>query len=328
MADLNLCQIHIKGETSMPKIGRNDLCPCGSGKKYKKCCLGKDKPFNTKPIVTSPVNRFISYEEVNELSTDEIIGKLRELGIPFEQQSFLKDVEKFYSAEDLSENWFHQYRMTIKGRDEDFPWVAVWILWERLAPLNNLSMEQMDEWIEKGYEYADENHSIAACDTWLKVWEGIKYRTKPEFQNLDGLNKHYEGSFFILNFCQDLESELDNAGLDDPTYFEKRINYCREFCAYFPDERVLVIHNMRRALADSYARLGQFEKAESEFKQLVHDYPENPWGYIGWGDLFFLEEKKDYPKARALYEKGLTLAKDPMDIEAVQERLVDLREES
>lgn len=21
------------------KIGRNDLCPCGSGKKYKKCCL-------------------------------------------------------------------------------------------------------------------------------------------------------------------------------------------------------------------------------------------------------------------------------------------------
>lgn len=24
-----------------PKAGRNDLCPCGSGKKYKKCCLDK-----------------------------------------------------------------------------------------------------------------------------------------------------------------------------------------------------------------------------------------------------------------------------------------------
>ena len=24
-----------------PKIGRNDPCPCGSGKKYKKCC-GRD----------------------------------------------------------------------------------------------------------------------------------------------------------------------------------------------------------------------------------------------------------------------------------------------
>ncbi|BCG57288.1 SEC-C metal-binding domain-containing protein [Paenibacillus sp. URB8-2] len=27
----------------MIKIGRNDLCPCGSGKKYKKCCLGKER---------------------------------------------------------------------------------------------------------------------------------------------------------------------------------------------------------------------------------------------------------------------------------------------
>jgi hypothetical protein len=23
-----------------PKVGRNDACPCGSGKKFKKCCLG------------------------------------------------------------------------------------------------------------------------------------------------------------------------------------------------------------------------------------------------------------------------------------------------
>ncbi|MDD5309763.1 MAG: SEC-C metal-binding domain-containing protein [Deltaproteobacteria bacterium] len=22
----------------VPKVGRNDPCPCGSGKKYKKCC--------------------------------------------------------------------------------------------------------------------------------------------------------------------------------------------------------------------------------------------------------------------------------------------------
>jgi uncharacterized protein YecA (UPF0149 family) len=24
---------------AMPKLGRNDPCSCGSGKKYKKCCL-------------------------------------------------------------------------------------------------------------------------------------------------------------------------------------------------------------------------------------------------------------------------------------------------
>lgn len=28
-------------QQAFPKIGRNDLCPCGSGKKYKKCCWQK-----------------------------------------------------------------------------------------------------------------------------------------------------------------------------------------------------------------------------------------------------------------------------------------------
>jgi len=29
-----------ESQRSTPKVGRNDLCPCGSGKKFKKCCGG------------------------------------------------------------------------------------------------------------------------------------------------------------------------------------------------------------------------------------------------------------------------------------------------
>jgi hypothetical protein len=29
----------------MSDVGRNELCPCGSGKKFKKCCLGKEEQF-------------------------------------------------------------------------------------------------------------------------------------------------------------------------------------------------------------------------------------------------------------------------------------------
>jgi len=28
-----------------PRIGRNDLCPCGSGKKFKVCCLRDEGRF-------------------------------------------------------------------------------------------------------------------------------------------------------------------------------------------------------------------------------------------------------------------------------------------
>lgn len=30
-----------KKEEYPKEIGRNDPCPCGSGKKYKKCCIDK-----------------------------------------------------------------------------------------------------------------------------------------------------------------------------------------------------------------------------------------------------------------------------------------------
>ena len=29
----------IRDSKKNPKIGRNELCPCGSGKKYKRCCF-------------------------------------------------------------------------------------------------------------------------------------------------------------------------------------------------------------------------------------------------------------------------------------------------
>ena len=29
-------------ENQTQKVGRNDPCPCGSGKKYKKCCMLKE----------------------------------------------------------------------------------------------------------------------------------------------------------------------------------------------------------------------------------------------------------------------------------------------
>jgi hypothetical protein len=40
----------------MSKTGRNDPCPCGSGKKYKHCCLGKRAtiPHNISSVVIDP----------------------------------------------------------------------------------------------------------------------------------------------------------------------------------------------------------------------------------------------------------------------------------
>jgi hypothetical protein len=44
--DDDLDELPLPYKRNLPKIGRNDPCPCGSGKKYKKCCLSGNGPEN------------------------------------------------------------------------------------------------------------------------------------------------------------------------------------------------------------------------------------------------------------------------------------------
>ncbi len=53
----------------MTKISRNAPCPCGSGKKYKRCCLPNEAATPRPPSVVPPSGRHVVYGPV-EVSTD------------------------------------------------------------------------------------------------------------------------------------------------------------------------------------------------------------------------------------------------------------------
>jgi len=62
----------------MKAIGRNDPCPCGSGKKYKKCCLPKQEAMPRKaPSEAMPEDAFIAelLPEVDE-EVDRLLERL------------------------------------------------------------------------------------------------------------------------------------------------------------------------------------------------------------------------------------------------------------
>jgi hypothetical protein len=52
-------------------IGRNDPCRCGSGKKYKKCCMGKDEAAEHKALEESWKKSEAVAQEQNEKQTKE-----------------------------------------------------------------------------------------------------------------------------------------------------------------------------------------------------------------------------------------------------------------
>ncbi len=54
-------------KTTMAKAGRNDPCPCGSGKKYKRCCLAKDEEAERVIApVPAPRRKSPTYTEIAE----------------------------------------------------------------------------------------------------------------------------------------------------------------------------------------------------------------------------------------------------------------------
>ena len=54
----------------MEKVGRNDPCPCGSGKKFKKCCEMKQthKKINAQ-LISSPASQAQETQDTSKVSS-------------------------------------------------------------------------------------------------------------------------------------------------------------------------------------------------------------------------------------------------------------------
>jgi hypothetical protein len=227
------------------KVGRNYPCPCGSGKKFKKCCLHKI------PVVkTAPEFKLITEPELEEY--DELV----------------------------------------------------------------LLMEEGDDALRN-----KENTKV--CDIWLEVWDKLKPKFKRGVKNISDAEDVVKGFNFLFNWTQDIEIELGNAGSDNPEYYKKRIKYCDEFCTIFPESDVITIHNMKRAIAESYYAIDDVEEGYTCFSNLIEQYPDNIWSYVGWGDMYGYPMNKnaepDFEKALEIY--NMFDIKNHEDQQILQQRI-------
>ena len=55
----------------MIKTGRNDPCPCGSGHKYKRCCLPKDQAADSASLAAAAELRAAEQKEIEALLDEE-----------------------------------------------------------------------------------------------------------------------------------------------------------------------------------------------------------------------------------------------------------------
>ena len=254
--------------------------------------------------VSSP--SFLSEEEVDALSTEEIIKRLRRFGVRFQKTQFLKDVNRFYSASKLADNWKKKYTLTAEGRDLDFISLSAVILWDRLAP-DIPNLEKIEEMVQKGYDLLDEIKPKAACDRWLKAWDYLKELLPAEIKNINNVNEVIGGIDYVYKWTLDLACYLNNAGLKHEKYHKKRIDYILDVLNRFPNSEDDYTSTMRNDLAETYFLIGEEEKGEKLFKNIIERYPEFLWGYLSWGDQYADVDREvfNYKKAKSIYEMAL-----------------------
>ena len=171
-------------------------------------------------------------------------------------------------------------------------------------------------------------------EDWLEAWELIRENMPESVTTFDELDEIYDLDFHdcsISDMLYDLDEELSSLELDDLHLLAKRAEIARWVYTHFTEETELNLGNFRGHEAEALWDLNQREEAETRYQELTETFPNFAWGYIWWGDQYWMSDwsyqnHPDYDRAESLYRRAL---KNP-DLDNrvyVQERLDDLHDE-
>ena len=194
------------------KIGRNDPCPCGSGKKYKKCCINKMESASLSRIKLP--NKLWQPEDVEEMDTDMIVAYLQTYGIHLNEKEMASTIKSFGTAEDVTLMWIDDFQLDTRDRMIDFTFLAIKVLATRLTP-EHILLEHLDGLINEGYRHDKGYFDEDAADVWEKAWNKLLVWLKDNpVTSLDVLDKLARRSMINLfsDWIGDYVTALQNAG--------------------------------------------------------------------------------------------------------------------
>jgi tetratricopeptide (TPR) repeat protein len=173
-----------------------------------------------------------------------------------------------------------------------------------------------------------------SCEDWLQAWELIHDNMTDNITTFDELDEMFELDFHdcsINDMLYELDEALSNTGLDDLSHIAKRAEIARWVYTHFPEETEYNLGNFRGHEAEALWDLGQREEAETRYQELTETFPNFAWGYMWWGDCYWMsdwsyDDASDYDRAESLYRRALENPHLDNRI-YVQERLADLNDE-
>jgi len=293
-------------------IGRNDPCPCGSGKKYKKCCLEADASAEagkasqrTRAAVTA-LNDQWTLSKVACLETTEIVTRLEKLGIDGCQATFVGLADGRTSALSIGNVWLGELTTPPGTWEGDFIWLAACELWKRYCP-ERPSAEMVDEWVTEGYQLCEADKEGEAVDVWLRLWEPVRLKIEPSMTTFRDADAVFEISQFFGNWIQDLIMAIGNTSIHDDKYAEIGIRLIHDVLHQFVDESLNTVLNLRCNLGNLLFRADRCEEGEAALQTIIREHPDQSCGYAYLSDELGRSKQAnaDIPRAIALLEQAL-----------------------
>lgn len=268
---------------------------------------------------------------VRALDDDQIVRDLATLGVQIDRSAFTGTAAPFRSAEDLTKWLVENKPVGVDGWQQERLWLDLVVLWERWSPDRPCS-EMINDWMSDGYDAMRRNQPASViADLWLRAWRAIADMVRERgYETVEEVDDAVGGLQGFINWCQDIDDVLHNAGLDEPRFNEEGLRYCDEFLTLFPTASGLLRENKRRAMAEFHVSLGRRDVSDQLFRDWLGADPAWGWGWIGWSDTHFLfapKGQRDAARGEAILREGLAIEvlRDRPD---VLDRLADLLSET
>jgi hypothetical protein len=271
------------------------------------------QPFQNRSEKLKAINAkiFASWDlkDVEAMSTDTIIEKLQHFGVPFSRDVFLTETTQYFRAQDLAESWYKQYQLNDLGQDEDFIWMAVVVLWKRLAP-DQMSDEIFEDMTYKSYSMLEKEEQYELiCPLWLKMWHWLIQRTPESILSLEQANKTLSIDLKFTAWVKDIFEGLGEL-IDSGDWAEKILNFTIELENHFPETKKEILDENSILKGQALYFLDRRDEADLIFEQLISQNLTSRNMYERWAEIFYLDTRSqvidiNYELAKKAYNLGI-----------------------
>jgi SEC-C motif len=303
------------------KLGRNAPCPCGSGKKFKKCCMDKDGAF--KSAALAPINtRYHDLERRHAEHVQEFMFFLDEMEL--EENKYLHLNLPIETSEELLLGLIQEHSLTtsrmliehLKGdlNPKTLPglaeWAAATTLWMRYLP-DQPPLEGLGWLVHELQSYELEVTSMKGFARLLRIWSGLNRVINEKVFTVSTLKENCF-CWNPLEFFGDANVAILDHKPPQGDQLELALDFTEEMLTKVLNIGPVRSTSYRMIRKDVYLLQNNYEAAKAEV-ELTLLAPSMVSGIlINWAHEHYLEQNhscvpKDAALAGQLYQKVIAM---------------------